>query len=199
MSKQFAEYIWLDGTEPTQQLRSKTRVIELTGEPTIGIFPEWGFDGSSTNQATGDNSDCILRPVSFVNDPIRGEGNFLVMCEVFDRHGNPHETNTRSILRQVLQAGAAEQDPLFGFEQEYTLFDENGPLVGQKMVIQNHKVHFIVVLVRLELMAVNWSKSISKLVLMLVYYFMALMQRSCWVSGNSKSGIVASKSLLMHC
>ena len=128
MSKKFAEYIWLDGSVPTQQLRSKTRVVEVNGEPSISIFPEWGFDGSSTNQATGDNSDCILRPVSFVNDPIRGNGNFLVMCEVFDRHGNPHATNTRSILRQVLQAGAAEQDPLFGFEQEYTLFDQNGPL-----------------------------------------------------------------------
>ena len=115
MSKQFAEYIWLDGTEPTQQLRSKTRVIELTGEPTIGIFPEWGFDGSSTNQATGDNSDCILRPVSFVNDPIRGEGNFLVMCKyliVTVIHTKPiHDL----YYDRCCKRGAAEQDPLFGF------------------------------------------------------------------------------------
>ena len=112
--------------------------------------------------------------MSFVNDPIRGEGNFLVMCEVFDRHVSTQPI--RSVLRQVLQAGAAEQDPLFGLNKS-TLFDENGPLGWPKMGTQNHKAHFTVVLARLELMAVNWSKSISKPVLMLVYYFMALMQR----------------------
>ena len=114
--------------EPTQELRSKTRVIELKGDPSIDIFPEWGFDGSSTNQATGDNSDCILRPVSFVSDPIRGGDNFLVMCEVFEKNGKPHITNTRATLRKILDAGAAAQDPLFGFEQEYTLYNEYGPL-----------------------------------------------------------------------
>tara|TARA_A100001015_G_scaffold187017_1_gene208279 strand:+ start:1959 stop:3044 length:1086 start_codon:yes stop_codon:yes gene_type:complete len=128
MNEKFAEYIWLDGAVPTKTLRSKTRIIEVKEEVSLDSFPDWGFDGSSTNQASGDNSDCILRPVSFVKDPLRGEGNFLVMCEVFDREGNPHSTNSRSILRQVLQAGAAEQDPLFGFEQEYTLFQDEQPL-----------------------------------------------------------------------
>ena len=128
MSKKFAEYIWLDGTQPSTELRSKTRVIEVKGNVDLDTFPEWGFDGSSTNQATGDNSDCILRPVSFVKDPIRDEGNFLVMCEVFDRDGNAHETNTRAVLRNVLEAGAAKEDPCFGFEQEYTMYDDQGPL-----------------------------------------------------------------------
>jgi glutamine synthetase len=128
MSKKFAEYIWLDGSQPSTELRSKTRVIEVKGAVDLATFPEWGFDGSSTNQATGDNSDCILRPVSFVKDPIRDEGNFLVMCEVFDRDGNAHETNTRAVLRKVLEAGAAKEDPCFGFEQEYTMYDDQGPL-----------------------------------------------------------------------
>ena len=26
--------------------------------------PVWGFDGSSTQQATGDQSDCVLNPVA---------------------------------------------------------------------------------------------------------------------------------------
>ena len=124
----FAEYIWLDGSKPTQQLRSKTRIVEVDDNISLDLFPEWGFDGSSTNQATGDNSDCILQPVSFVSDPIRKDGNFLVMCEVFNRDGSPHSSNTRSILRDALTQGAAEQDPLFGFEQEYTMFDNDGPL-----------------------------------------------------------------------
>ena len=44
-----AEYIWIDGTEPTPLLRSKTKV--LTQSTTD--LPIWGFDGSSTNQAPG--------------------------------------------------------------------------------------------------------------------------------------------------
>ena len=52
-----AEYMWIDGTEPTAEIRSKTKIIPDGGE--IGI---WGFDGSSTNQATGDNSDVVLEP-----------------------------------------------------------------------------------------------------------------------------------------
>ena len=62
-----AEYIWIDGTEPTPKLRSKTKIITGDGE-----LPIWGFDGSSTNQATGDKSDCVLKPVAVYPDPIRG-------------------------------------------------------------------------------------------------------------------------------
>ena len=130
MEKTFAEYIWVDGTTPTALLRSKARVIELKDSVDLSMFPDWGFDGSSTNQATGDDSDCILKPVSFVDDPIRGEGNFLVMCEVFTRDGNPHATNTRAILRDVLQAGAADQEAFLGFEQEYTMYDYNNKPLG---------------------------------------------------------------------
>ena len=109
--KKNAEYIWLDGTKPTSIIRSKTRVVEIKdNNATLNDFPEWGCDGSSTNQATGDNSDCVLKPVSFVNDPIRKNGNFLVMCEVFNKNGTPHETNTRAILRNVLEQGADQED-----------------------------------------------------------------------------------------
>lgn len=127
----FAEYIWIDGVKPTSTLRSKTRVLESSNsELTLESIPEWGFDGSSTSQALGDNSDCILKPVRFVADPIRGNGSILVMCEVFDRDGNPHETNTRATLRRVLDAGASSEEPLFGFEQEYTMFDQSGNPLG---------------------------------------------------------------------
>ena len=63
------EYIWVDGSEPTSQLRSKTKVVEKFGN-TISDCPEWGFDGSSTNQAPGDNSDCILKPVRLYENPL---------------------------------------------------------------------------------------------------------------------------------
>lgn len=125
-----AEYIWLDGSTPTQKLRSKARIVALTSdEPvTISSFPQWSFDGSSTYQASGGDSDLLLEPVNFVADPIRGEGNYLVMCEVFNPNGTPHDTNQRARLRQIMEAGAAAEDPWVGFEQEYTLIKGSNPL-----------------------------------------------------------------------
>ena len=125
-----AEYIWLDGNKPTATLRSKTLVLPSYGpQVTLSQFSPWLFDGSSTGQATGSASDLVLKPVQFFPDPIRGEGNYLVMCEVFlpDRK-TPHESNTRSLLRQVLSEGADKAEAWVGFEQEYTLFDGDRPL-----------------------------------------------------------------------
>ena len=124
-----AEYIWMDGAQPTQTLRSKARMIDTNPDKVkLETFPVWSFDGSSTAQATGDNSDLFLHPVNYVHDPIRGEGNFLVLCEVMTKDGKPHESNTRARLRKVLEAGANKEDAWFGFEQEYTLFKGRTPL-----------------------------------------------------------------------
>ncbi len=123
-----AEYIWLDGAVPTRHLRSKARVVNVGPNPSIEDFPEWSFDGSSTKQAEGHDSDCIMKPVRFVTDPIRGEGNFLVLTEVYNPDGTVHESNSRAQLRAILDAGAAKQNPWCGFEQEYTLFKGRQPL-----------------------------------------------------------------------
>jgi glutamine synthetase len=117
-----AEYIWIDGTEPTARLRSKTKVL-----PNGAELPIWGFDGSSTNQAPGSNSDCVLQPVLALPDPIRGGDNKLVMCEVLLTDMSPHRTNTRAQLRPVAERYASQQ-PLFGIEQEYTFFKKAHPL-----------------------------------------------------------------------
>ena len=125
----FAEYIWLDGSRPVGQLRSKTRFIELKSDiPSVREFPEWSFDGSSTNQATGSDSDCILKPVAIARDPFRAGQNFLVLCEVYSPEGAPHETNSRAKLRRILAEGAKAHEPWIGFEQEYTLFRNGRPL-----------------------------------------------------------------------
>jgi len=124
-----AEYLWIDGGEPTQKLRSKTKILPNTdGEVTLDTFPDWVFDGSSTNQAEGDASDCLLKPVRVVPDPIRGAGCYLVLAEVLSPDGTPHPTNARAKLRKVLDAGAGNTDSWFGFEQEYTLYDGSRPL-----------------------------------------------------------------------
>jgi glutamine synthetase len=117
-----AEYIWIDGTEPTPRLRSKTKILDSGKD-----LPIWGFDGSSTNQAPGSASDCVLKPVFSCPDPIRGGDNILVLCEVLLTDMTPHPTNTRAALREVAETYGS-QEPLFGIEQEYTFFKAGRPL-----------------------------------------------------------------------
>ncbi|AOT58571.1 MULTISPECIES: glutamine synthetase [Streptomyces] len=121
-----AEYIWIDGTEPTAKLRSKTKILDgsVAG---VAELPLWGFDGSSTNQAEGHASDCVLRPVYSCPDPIRGGEHILVLCEVLNTDMTPHSTNTRAELAEVAERYAG-QEPIFGIEQEYTFFKGHRPL-----------------------------------------------------------------------
>lgn len=127
MSKMFLEYIWVDGSKPTQTLRSKTKVVSSVPGSAEGL-PTWGFDGSSTNQATGNKSDCILQPVRMFADPTRANS-YLVMCEVMNADGTPHPSNKRHLLREVIQkADGGADECLFGLEQEYTLFKGSRPL-----------------------------------------------------------------------
>jgi glutamine synthetase len=117
-----AEYIWIDGTEPSPLMRCKTKIIADGKEP-----PIWGFDGSSTNQAPGKASDCVLQPVWVLPDPLRGGKNVLVLCEVQLTDFTPHPTNTRSTCVTVA-AEFADQEPMFGIEQEYTFFQYGRPM-----------------------------------------------------------------------
>ena len=114
------EYIWLDGYKPEPNLRSKTKVLSLDHEPTLDDCPMWSFDGSSTEQAEGSSSDCLLKPVKIIVDPDRVNG-YLVLAEVLAADGSVHPSNTR---------GAFEDDPdlWLGFEQEYVLMVDGLPL-----------------------------------------------------------------------
>lgn len=109
------EYIWLDGYSPTQSLRSKTRIIE-DFDGRLESCPTWSFDGSSTAQAEGADSDLLLRPVAIFNDPARKDA-FLVMTEVLNPDGEPHDSNGRAMIDDD------DNDFWFGFEQEYFLWD----------------------------------------------------------------------------
>jgi len=130
-----AEYIWIDGQKPTKKLRSKTKVftkhLNKASDIELNDFPEWGFDGSSTGQAEGKFSDCILKPVKFVKNPIANhKSSFLVMCEVYtegDSQVVPHTTNTRHKLA-ALENKYKDDECWFGIEQEYTMYKDNKPL-----------------------------------------------------------------------
>jgi glutamine synthetase len=153
------EYVWLDGYE-TPNLRSKVRCVrwdnetfetlveslqvEPTDEPeelaakddkALSLIPTWGYDGSSTEQAPGGNSDCVLSPIRIYRDPFNFTDGIIVLCEVMDAEtGEPHETNSRAKLREFVDSYATEKDGkpynpfkedqfIFAFEQEYFIFD----------------------------------------------------------------------------
>lgn len=138
------EYIWLDGGK-TPSLRSKT--MHLRGQEIPNSFkygerictrldgdvaqtplvdwlrsflPLWRFDGSSTGQATGDKSECVLKPVFVCKDPNHRGTNLLVLCEVLDAHGRSVPSNTRHLARAAFET-SLDQKPWCGFEQEYFL------------------------------------------------------------------------------
>ena len=115
MSVSKLEYIWLDGYKPTQSLRSKTK-IEKDFSGSLEDCPMWSFDGSSTEQAPGGSSDCLLKPVFIAKDPQRKNA-YLVMCEVLNPDSTPHESNGRATIED------GDNDFWFGFEQEYFLWN----------------------------------------------------------------------------
>lgn len=152
-----AEYIWLDGSVPTRFVRSKTRVVNLGAKPKITEFPEWSFDGSSTQQAAGNDSDCILQPVSYFKDPIRGEGNFLVMCEVNNPDGSPHElTHARNCAKYWTPAPVSRipgQALSRNIRSSHKVIVRR--LVGRHMAIRRHKGRITAALAPKRLLAVR--------------------------------------------
>ena len=116
------EYLWLDGCTPTQ-IRYKTKVVKDFGNSVVGV-PIWGFDGSSTEQADGGSSDCVLKPVRVYPNPLESDSS-IVLCEVFNVDDTPHQSNTRRLLEETIPDGI---DEWVGFEQEYTLYKDGWPL-----------------------------------------------------------------------
>jgi glutamine synthetase len=147
------EYIWVDGHD---QLRSKTKIYEEQTETItnnlkqalknkntdrlnnrkylselniLKLIPDWNFDGSSTNQAIGKDSEVILRPVRIYLDVFRKNG-FLVLCETWTSKMVPHETNTRNKALRIFSKFSSEE-AWFGIEQEFFMINtKNGLPIG---------------------------------------------------------------------
>jgi len=121
-----AEYIWIGGSG--QDLRSKTRTLDK--KPTsVSELPEWNYDGSSTGQAPGHDSEVFIKPQAIFHDPFRGGDNILVICDTYNKDG-PIATNTRAPAAVVFNdPRAVEAVTWFGIEQEYTIYSvDNWPL-----------------------------------------------------------------------
>ena len=126
-----AEYLWIDGDA---NVRGKTRVLSTdvservlkSSRPHLEI-PEWNYDGSSTGQADGSDSEVIIKPCAVFNDPFRGNDNILVLCDTYYPDGTPHKTNTRIDALKIFER-EKELKPLYGIEQEFFLTKNEYPI-----------------------------------------------------------------------
>jgi glutamine synthetase len=114
------EYIWLGGKK---ELRSKTRILDINISEFKGLedIPEWNYDGSSAGQATGFDSDVIIKPRALFKDP--SNMSFIVMCDTWTPDDKPLETNRRHWAEEIFNK-KKDEEPWFGIEQEYFLMDK---------------------------------------------------------------------------
>jgi len=123
--KVLAEYVWLGGAYTTGgfDMRNKTKTL-FKKVTKVEELPVWNYDGSSTGQAPGEDSEVILKPVRIYSDPFRGGDNIIVMCECLTPKMEPIPTNTRRGAEAMFNK-KLDEVPWFGIEQEYTLFEKD--------------------------------------------------------------------------
>ena len=128
MKENIIEYVWIDGIG---QLRSKIRVYYSENLLRLQDVPVWNYDGSSTYQAQGEDSEIIIKPCSIFFNPLitahrkdRDIKTYIVMCETFKPNGNPLDNNHRNWANKIFEKDTS-QKPWFGIEQEYFLIDKN--------------------------------------------------------------------------
>ena len=118
------EYVWIGGQN---ELRSKTKVINGKVD-SLRDIPHWNYDGSSTGQAQGTDSEVVIVPRAIFKDPFRDKYNEhshkIVMCDTYTPDNEPLPNNHRVKAVETFNRGL-EEDPWFGLEQEYFLFDPN--------------------------------------------------------------------------
>lgn len=126
------EYIWLDHKNG---YRTKTKVTEnhifLQHNPGF-----WNFDGSSTEQADGHDSEVYIKPVRMCRDPFRKDMDnaFLVLCDNWLPSGEPHPDNTREKARKIFENEKVKnEETMFGIEQEFFFTNGKTPL-GMKRI-----------------------------------------------------------------
>lgn len=122
-----ATYLWIDGTG--EHIRLKDRVLDKVPS-SVEDLPKWQYDGSSTYQATGENSDTTLVPRALYRDPFKpGKNDIIVMCDTYQADGTPTQSNKRCALQNAVEK-VGDHEPWFGIEQEYTLLDIEGRPFG---------------------------------------------------------------------
>ncbi|PON82329.1 Glutamine synthetase [Trema orientale] len=121
--KIIAEYIWIGGSG--LDIRSKARTLPRP-ESDPAKLPKWNYDGSSTDQAPGDDSEVILHPQAVFKDPFRRGNNILVTCDAYTPTGEPIPFNKRHNAAMIFShPDVVAEEPWYGIEQEYTLLQKD--------------------------------------------------------------------------
>ena len=120
------EYVWLD---VNSNFRSKNRVCDVLIDDQNNLPSEWNYDGSSTGQAIGKESEIIIKPVVMYRNPFYKTKAFLVMCQTFKPDGTPLNNNHYFKAKKAFDTKLSEE-PWYGIEQEYFIMNphNNKPL-----------------------------------------------------------------------
>lgn len=119
------EYIWLD---KESNFRSKVKIINdfKFNIENVKDIPKWNYDGSSTGQTIGENTEVILKPVFYCENPLSNSKlkYLLVLCETYDIKGKPLENNYRVEADKIFRKHFS-LEPWYGFEQEFFIFGKD--------------------------------------------------------------------------
>ncbi len=122
MTKTIFEYVWLDVND---NFRSKSRVIDYEPSKTILLpeeLPTWNYDGSSTGQATGSDSEVFLIPRAIFRNPFYNHTSYLVWCDWVNDENKALINCTRPTALEIFTK-YIDMKPWFGLEQEYFIID----------------------------------------------------------------------------
>ncbi|KAL0381090.1 UNVERIFIED_CONTAM: Glutamine synthetase nodule isozyme [Sesamum angustifolium] len=112
--KIIAEYVWIGGSDASGPVIDPSKL------------PKWNYDGSSTGQAPGEDSEVILYPQAIFRDPFRRGNHILVMCDAYTPAGEAIPTNNRHKAAKIFShPDVASEEPWYGIEQEYTLLKKD--------------------------------------------------------------------------
>ena len=136
MTKKILEYIWLDSNN---NYRSKTKIYNYEERKPFGLecIPEWNYDGSSTGQADGNDSEVYIKPIYMIRDVFRRNyDSWLVLCDTWLPNGEPHSTNTRFAAKKIFDL-VKKEETYFGLEQEFFALTEQAHRDVGKEVADN--------------------------------------------------------------
>jgi glutamine synthetase len=123
-----AEYIWVSGQDTFHDIRSKCKTMTVPFDSPLSAYPVWNFDGSSTGQNIGDDTEILIKPVALYDHPFL-ENAKVVLAECFYPDGTPTKCNSRNVAARIFDAYAA-LEPMYGLEQEYVITGKDGRPIG---------------------------------------------------------------------
>ena len=109
-------YIW---TDAFGKFRSKVRNVLVHNPSEPNLPPRWNYDGSSTGQATTEESEIDLVPIACYKGPTYT----YVLCSTYKQNGHPTFENTHHLLSPAIQSWLADNAVRIAFEQEFFIYD----------------------------------------------------------------------------